>query len=180
MLSYFNINITRFFFSKGTAIKKHRSLIKSALQEEIKRRLKNPEKTHQDLLHYLLTQYPHELDEPHLESLTTIILVFIIVGVQTTSDAVTYILYTLVQHPEYIEELREEQENALLLAEKRSIYTPEVYRHMEKLDSFMHEALRIRMTSIGLSHTNISRRNVLLRSGTVVKPGRLQHYIITK
>jgi cytochrome P450 len=121
-----------------------------------------------------MTTYPRDLDQAHLETLTTVILIFILVGVQTTSDAVTYVLYSLLQHPEYLQELRDEQEEALAaegITSSPAIYTPEVYRHLEKLDSFIHESLRRRMSGIGLAHTNISKNNILLRSGTIVKPG---------
>lgn len=131
-----------------------------------------------DVLNYLLKRYPHEIDDDHLESLTTIFLIIIFVGVHTTSDAVTYVMYCLAKYPEYIPELRKEQEEAIIAedaatdSEKDVVYTPAIYRRLEKLDSFIRECMRTRMVGIGLAHTNISEDNIVLKSGAIVEPGQ--------
>ena len=132
------------------------------------------------MLQYLLDKYPHEINDDHLESLTSVILVFIFVGVHTTTDAVTYTMYTLIKHPEYIQELLEEQEE---ITETEAdverfgknddvVFTPNMYRRMVKLDSFIREAMRVRMAGIGLAHTNVSGHDIVLKSGAVVKAGK--------
>lgn len=120
-----------------------------------------------DLLQYLLDEYPHKIDDDHLETLTSVILVLIFVGVHTTTDAITYVIYCLVKYPEYVEELLMEQKEEGI----KGVYTIDMYRRMVKLDSFIREALRIRMAGIGLPHTNISGHDIKLKSGATVKAG---------
>lgn len=123
------------------------------------------------------------MNDDHLETLTTVILILIFVGVHTTSEALTYVMYCLAKHPEYISELREEQAGVLLdegVADQKQdvIYTPAMYRQMVKLDSFIRECLRTRMVGFGLAHTNIGEEDIVLKSGATVKPGeRKQLYL---
>ncbi|GAN02000.1 cytochrome P450 [Mucor ambiguus] len=175
---------TNYFFPKSGSIKKHRALIKTSLSAEIAKRIseesqedyvydKNEKK---DVLDYLLKTYPHELNDDHLETLTTLILILIFVGVHTTSEALTYAMYCLVKHPEYISELRDEQTRVLLEdgitdQEQDVVYTPAMYRQMIKLDSFIRECMRTRMVGFGLPHTNVSKEDIILKSGATVKPG---------
>ncbi|CAO0790883.1 unnamed protein product [Mucor circinelloides] len=176
---------TNYFFPKSGSIKKHRTLIKTSLSIEIAKRAseesqegyiydKNEKK---DVLDYLLKEHPHEINDDHLESLTTIILILIFIGVHTTSEALTYVMYCLAKHPEYIAELREEQARVLLDEgvadlEQDVIYTPAMYRQMVKLDSFIRESFRTRMIGIGLQHMNIGQADIVLKSGATIKPGR--------
>lgn len=130
-----------------------------------------------DVLDYLLKEHPHEINDDHLESLTTIILVLIFIGVHTTSEALTYVMYCLAKHPEYVAELRQEQARVLLDEgvadlEQDVIYTPAMYRQMVKLDSFIRESFRTRMTGIGLQHMNIGQADIVLKSGATIKPGK--------
>jgi hypothetical protein len=80
-----------------------------------------------------------------------------------------------LKYPEYIQALREEQNEALeaegIADTDKVLYTPGVYRRLVKLDSFIHEAMRTRMVGIGLAHTNISNQDIVLKSGAIVKPG---------
>lgn len=88
-------------------------------------------------------------------------------------------MYTLAKRPEYIQELLEEQEEIVETepdVQKSSIsgdiiFTPNMYRRMVKLDSFIREAMRVRMIGIGLGHTNISGHDIVLKSGAIIKPG---------
>jgi hypothetical protein len=86
-----------------------------------------------------------------------------------------------VKYPEYIQELREEQESLLPEFDQSHpdypIPTPAICRRMVKLDSFIHEALRIRKGGIGLAHTNITSHDVVLRSGATIRPGTNRQYI---
>lgn len=97
-------------------------------------------------------------------------------------------MYSLVKHPEYLDELLQEQ-NEVIATEPRDeveqqqqdgepLLTPNMYRRMVKLDSFIREALRVRMVGIGLAHTNVSDHNIVLRSGAVVKPGKGAIFIL--
>ncbi|KAI8054196.1 cytochrome P450 [Gilbertella persicaria] len=164
-----------YFHQNATTLKRYRIIIKNALRKEILGRDKN--EPNQDVLAYLLERYPHEVDDAYLESLTTIVLILIFVGVHTTSEALTYVMYCLVKYPEYIQELRDEQlevinEELGQVTQDDVVYTPGVYRRMMKLDSFIRECLRTRMVGIGLAHTNTSQHDVVLKSGAIVNPGR--------
>ncbi|CAO3655905.1 unnamed protein product [Mucor hiemalis] len=178
----FNSLYMRVFYPYAGTIKKYRELIKGALKSELISREANKNDTDgeksSDLLQYLLDEYPHEIDNDHLETLTSVILILIFVGVHTTTDAVTYTMYTLVKRPEYIQELLEEQEEIIdtepdVQTSSISgdiIFTPNMYRRMVKLDSFIREAMRVRMIGIGLGHTNISGHDIVLKSGAIIKP----------
>ncbi|KAI8638058.1 cytochrome P450 [Parasitella parasitica] len=181
---WFNSFYTNYLFPKSDAVKKHRALIKNSLSKEIAKRASeqlqddNVEDKNkaEDVLDYLLKKYPHEVDNDHLESLTTIILIMIFVGVHTTTETVNYLMYCLLKHPHYIEELRQEQEQVVSnegidYSGTDVVYTPAMYRSMVKLDSFIRECMRTRMAGIGLSHTNISNQDVVLKSGATIKPG---------
>ncbi|KAK4521511.1 serine/threonine-protein kinase HAL4/sat4 [Mucor velutinosus] len=174
---------TNYFFPKSKSIKKHRALIKASLSTEIAKRMSEESQEDciynkdekKDVLDYLLKTYPHEMNNDHLETLTTVILILIFVGVHTTSEAVTYVMYCLAKHPEYISELREEQEKVLLDEgvadrDRNVIYTPAMYRQMVKLDSFIRESMRTRMVGFGLPHTNIGEEDIVLKSGAIVEP----------
>ncbi|CEP17038.1 hypothetical protein [Parasitella parasitica] len=179
---WFNSFYTKYLFPKSDAVKKHRALIKKSLSKEIAKRTSEQLQDNyiqdkiEDNLDYILKKYPHEIDDDHLESLTTIILIMIFVGVHTTTEAVTYVMYCLVKHPHYIEELRREQEQVVSnegidYSGSDVIYTPAMYRNMVKLDSFIRECMRTRMVGIVHAHTNISNQDIVLKSGAIVKPG---------
>ncbi|KAG0741928.1 hypothetical protein G6F23_007208 [Rhizopus arrhizus] len=161
----------KFVYPNAVSINKHRTLIKTALKSEIERKKTLDKKEPSSILEFILDQYPAEIDDDYLESLTTTILIFIFVGVHTTSMAVAQVLYRLVKHPEYTKELMEEQQEVLKSGYDSSAYSPSAYRKMVKLDSFIRESLRTRATGLALPHKNITNKNVVLRSGAIVRPG---------
>ncbi|KAG1242475.1 hypothetical protein G6F68_016174 [Rhizopus microsporus] len=65
----------------------------------------------------------------------------------------------------------EEQQEVLKSGYDSSAYSPSAYRKMVKLDSFIRESLRTRATGLALPHKNITNKNVVLRSGAIVRPG---------
>lgn len=84
--------------------------------------------------------------------------------------AATQVIYQLIKHPEYIEELLQEQKD--IIGDKdTSSYTPAAYRQMVKLDSFIRETMRTRNTGIGLPHKNITQNDIVLKSGAIIHPG---------
>ncbi|KAG1460277.1 hypothetical protein G6F46_000905 [Rhizopus delemar] len=160
-----------FVYPNAVSINKHRTLIKTALKSEIERNNGLDKKEPSNILEFILDQYPAEIDDDYLEALTTTILIFIFVGVHTTSMAVAQVLYRLVKHPEYTKELIEEQQEVLKSGYDSSAYSPSAYRQMVKLDSFIRESLRTRSNGIGLPHKNITNQDIVLRSGAIVHPG---------
>lgn len=168
----FNKYYMKLVYPSAVSITKHRSLIKTALQGEIERKKSNPSefKETSGIFAYILEEHPVEIDDDFLESITTIILIFIFVGVHTTSMAATQVIYQLIKHPEYIEELLQEQKD--IIGDKdTSSYTPAAYRQMVKLDSFIRETMRTRNTGIGLPHKNITQNDIVLKSGAIIHPG---------
>ncbi|KAI9254892.1 cytochrome P450 [Sporodiniella umbellata] len=170
----------KFVYPHAVSIKKHRLLIKTALEKEIKRNSGNtvPSKDSTlGILTYITDKYSKEEKESpeFLEALTTVVLIFIFVGVHTTSMAASHVVYRLLKHPEYIEALLEEQKE---VNANGVPYSPANYRQMVRLDSFIRECLRTRSIGIALPHKNVTQKDVVLRSGAVVHPGE-QVYINT-
>lgn len=93
--------------------------------------------------------------------------------------AVAQVLYRLVKHPEYTKELIEEQQEVLKSGYDSSAYSPSAYRQMVKLDSFIRESLRTRSNGIALPHKNITNKDIVLRSGAIVHPGKLPHFCMS-
>lgn len=138
----------------------------------LKRILNDGNQEPSGILGYILEAHPQEeIDDAYLESLTTVILIFIFVGVHTTSMAAAAVMYRLVAHPQYIPELLEEQKQVSETADAQD-FVPSAYRQMPKLDSFIRESMRTRATGIALPHKNITDKDVVLRSGAIVRPGR--------
>ncbi|RCH83888.1 hypothetical protein CU097_004950 [Rhizopus azygosporus] len=169
---FFNKLYLKFLYPRTAAIDKHRMLIKNALAADIERRKASPEqKEPSGILGYILEAHPQEeIDDAYLESLTAVILIFIFVGVHTTSMAAAAVMYRLVAHPQYIPELLEEQKQVSETADAQD-FVPSAYRQMPKLDSFIRESMRTRATGIALPHKNITDKDVVLRSGAIVRPG---------
>lgn len=107
------------------------------------------------------------------------LLVLIFASVHTTSENGTIVISRLLQHPEVIGELLEEQDRVLREAgldpnqgTSVALFTFEIIKNMPKLDSVCRESLRLRSQFYELAHTNIRNHNVVLSNGTVVPPGK--------
>lgn len=167
----------RYFYKSSGTIEKYRNATKEVLLENLDQ-LKASWTTNPNtcsIVSYAMNTFFDEINDEAIHMLVTIIIVFTFVAVHTTSEALTYVMYCLVKYPEYLEELREEQESLLPGFERGNndepIPTAAVCRRMVKLDSFIQEALRIRKGGVGLAHTNIANHNVQLKSGAVIEPG---------
>ncbi|KAG0162980.1 hypothetical protein DFQ30_000932 [Apophysomyces sp. BC1015] len=119
----------------------------------------------EDTLQYMIQTYLVELSDAYFESMTTWIIIMVFLGVHSTAESTTHVVYQLVAHPEYIKELLEEQEEALrgeatsrgivynpTKAFEDGLFTLEVYKNSVKLDSFIRESLR-------------------MQSGAIIRPG---------
>ncbi|KAG0163763.1 hypothetical protein DFQ28_009719 [Apophysomyces sp. BC1034] len=186
---WFNTLYMRVVYPRLTAIKRHRANIRKAIEPEIRKRLARMKenadsKMPEDMLQYMIQTYPGELTDAYFESLTTWLISMIFVGVHTTTEATTHVVYQLVVHHECIEELLEEQEEVLreeaaargiiydpTKASDDGLFSPEVYKKLVKLDSFIRETFRARSRGFNHAHTHTGKKDIVLRSGAVIHPG---------
>ncbi|CAO3620613.1 unnamed protein product [Cunninghamella echinulata] len=171
-----------FIGKTSPSVKKHRKQLYDALKPEIDRRLKAKElggsnwERPDDILQSMMesSDKPDYLDiyDYCLEMVTQ----FIFAALHTTSENSTVALYRILNHPGFIDELLEEQ-NQVLESEGfdqncgPEVFTREILNKFVKLDSAIREAFRIKNVYIDLPHQNISNENVVLSGGTVIKPG---------
>lgn len=113
--------------------------------------------------------------------LTEWIILLIFASIHTTSENSTVIMYRLLQHPELIPELLEEQNRVLSehlgedvvksTDDAVSLFTFDVIRNLPKLDSLCRESLRLRNDFLTLPHKYMGKSNFTLSNGVVIKPG---------
>ncbi|KAG2219260.1 hypothetical protein INT45_000036, partial [Circinella minor] len=105
------------------------------------------------------------------------IMALIFASIHTTSENGTIVLYRILQRPELIEELLEEQKEVLKNnginpnGTARDVFTFEIVKSLPKLDSIVRESLRLRNEFYELPHSNIGKKKVVLSNGTVIPPG---------
>lgn len=90
-------------------------------------------------------------------------------------------MYRLLQHPELIPELLEEQNQVLCeylgedvvnsTDDAVLLFTFDVVRNLPKLDSLCRESLRLRNDYFTLTHKYLGKNKITLSNGAVVKPG---------
>lgn len=90
-----------------------------------------------DLLQYMIEGAQGEDLEP--ERLAHLQLMVNLAGIHTTSAAITHAIYDLCEHPEYVNELREETEEVLRLD---GGWQNGTHKKLHKLDSFLKESQR--------------------------------------
>jgi hypothetical protein len=110
------------------------------------------------------------MNDAYIESLVFTVLMFLFLGVHSTSNAVFDILKQLVLYNEYIDELRQEQEE-IFADQPDAEFVHALSKKMVKLDSFIREASRFRMMSLGFAHTYIGKEDAHLSAGEVIRPG---------
>ncbi|KAI8337991.1 cytochrome P450 [Chlamydoabsidia padenii] len=100
----------------------------------------------------------------------------IFAALHTTSENGTLVFYRLLDNPEVMEELLEEQNQVLKDAGYDSDVGPEVFNRdilnkLVKLDSVIRESCRLRNDYIALPHKNISNKIITLSGGAMIRPG---------
>jgi cytochrome P450 len=110
------------------------------------------------------------MNDAYIESLVFAVLMIVFFGVHTTSNAAFDVLSRLVLHNEYIDELRQEQEE-IYAEQPDAEFVHALSKKMVKLDSFIRESSRFRMTSLSLPHTYVGKEEVHLPAGEVIQPG---------
>ncbi|KAI8142536.1 cytochrome P450 [Fennellomyces sp. T-0311] len=86
-------------------------------------------------------------------------------GVLTTSGSLIAVIAQLARHPEYTSELLEEQNDI------GDNLDSAAYKRMVKLDSFIRESFRYTTDTIFHPHTNVTKENVVLSNGSIIRPG---------
>ncbi|KAI9245893.1 cytochrome P450 [Phascolomyces articulosus] len=89
-------------------------------------------------------------------------------SVLTTAGTLIGVFYLLATYPDYVAELREEQEE--ITHHGQYPLDAAGYKRMVKLDSFIRETLR-QMDDFAHPHTNVTKNNVVLSNGTIIRPG---------
>jgi cytochrome P450 len=113
-------------------------------------------------------------DIPYSEFVINWMFVLVFVSIHTTTENATHALYWLMKHPEYKQELVEEQERVLEEEGTKGAevkFTYDVLRKLHKLDSFIREVFRIRTIGLQMQHKNISHQDITLSNGYVIPPG---------
>lgn len=140
-------------------------------------------------MQYILKTHSMENTTSSIESLTTYIQIMFFVGVLTTVGATIALIQIVANDKSLMKQLLEEQESAIddeLEAQKlesadtdmdRNAFlvknAARIYRRLEKLDSLIREGFRYAARSVAHPHTNIGSENIVLKSGAVIKPGKL-------
>ncbi|KAI8144566.1 cytochrome P450 [Fennellomyces sp. T-0311] len=100
----------------------------------------------------------------------------IFASIHTTSENGTIVLYRILQNPELMQELLEEQKEVLQQygvdpnGEAKDVFTFDIIKDMPKLDSIIRESLRLRNEFYELTHTNVTSKKIVLSNGTVIPP----------
>lgn len=116
-----------------------------------------------------------------VQHLTDWIIQLIFASIHTTSENSTVVMYRLLQHPELIPELLEEQNQVLCeylgedvvnsTDDAVLLFTFDVVRNLPKLDSLCRESLRLRNDYFTLTHKYLGKNKITLSNGAVIKPG---------
>ncbi|KAI4176969.1 MAG: hypothetical protein LQ346_007749 [Caloplaca aetnensis] len=118
-----------------------------------------------DLLQYMIEGAQGEDLEP--ERLAHLQLMVNLAGIHTTSAAITHAIYDLCEHPEYVNELREETEEVLRLD---GGWQKGTHSKLHKLDSFLKESQRFSPPTL-LSFNRVVLTPLTLSNGTHIPAG---------
>ncbi|ORZ05075.1 cytochrome P450 [Absidia repens] len=166
----------------STNVKRHRDQLFAALVPQIDSRLKamkekdsnwdRPNDFLQDIL---------ETDDcpPHMDIYSYCVdwmTQIIFAALHTTSENGTIVLYRLLDNPKVLEELYEEQNAVLEEAGYDDtvgpeVFTREILNKFVKMDSVIRESCRLRNDYIGLPHTNVGKKTIVLSGGAMIRPG---------
>ncbi|KAJ8660802.1 hypothetical protein O0I10_003445 [Lichtheimia ornata] len=169
----------------GKAINKHRQHLLHALGPVIDKRLAAAEKggdwdRPQDILQDIIETINLTLDNPkrHILPVKWLLALFF-ASIHTTSENSTIVLYRIMQNPEIIDVLLEEQNEVLEkhygtnidYSDTTKLFTGEVIKDLVKLDSVCREAMRSRNSYLELPHTYVGKSRITLSCGAVIEPG---------
>lgn len=111
-------------------------------------------------------------------------LALVFASIHTTSENATITMYRLLQHPEAIEPLLEEQQQVLEKhygpnfddSDMTKLFTGEVVKDFTRLDSLCRETMRVRNFYLELPHTYLGKSRFTMSNGAVIHPGKQQEW----
>ncbi|KAI9490025.1 cytochrome P450 [Zychaea mexicana] len=182
VLPWWNDLYKRVFYPRNAFVKKSVQKIRDGVKDEVFRRLNDAEhnnskkQDNDDVLGYVLKEYffsnnskqgGHIDRDTVLDAITIWFILMTFTSVLTTSGTLVGVLYQLAKSPaESISELRKEQQE-----QGQEGPASSYYKRLVKLDSFIRESFRYSMKDLAHPHTNVSKENVVLSNGTVIRPG---------
>ncbi|KAG2218565.1 hypothetical protein INT45_014154 [Circinella minor] len=167
--------------NRNTFAKESIQRVRNGLKEEVKRRLdiihnknEKEKKAPDDVLQFILTNhFKDENENDILDGLTIWFFSMTFLSVSTTSGILMALLHSLANFPQYVSELLEEQEHVIQQKKKNNTHSSldaDDYKKLVKLDSYIREVFR-HMDDFGHPHVNITKNNVVLSNGTIIRPG---------
>ncbi|GBC50153.2 cytochrome P450 [Rhizophagus irregularis DAOM 181602=DAOM 197198] len=124
------------------------------------------------------TELLHKDYTVDIDVVTDYMIISIFASVHTTSNFLTFCLHELVNNPQFLKEILEEQEQ-LYKSNEKSYYSTEQIARMEKLDSFIKETLRVNVNNVALQHKTLSSY-FTFSNGYQVPKGRLVNIVQEK
>ncbi|CDH58659.1 predicted protein [Lichtheimia corymbifera JMRC:FSU:9682] len=172
----------------GNAVRKHRTNLIRLIAPIVDERLAAAENGKEDKASISGDFIQCIIDETKLTSgdpekymlVAKWLLAVVVVGNQSTRDNVTVILYRILQHPEVIDELLQEQRQVL---EKHrgadvndnddltALFTGKVIKNLVKLDSVCRETMRLRSFYLDYPHAYIGKSPFTFTNGYTIQPG---------
>ncbi|CAO3660586.1 unnamed protein product [Umbelopsis ramanniana] len=181
----FNSLYQKYIFPHKKLVHYHRTNAKKYIIPEVQRRLREQNtpgyERPVDMLQGLMDMYPtdKDLDLPFEEFVINWTFMLVFASIHTTTENTTSVLYWLMKHPEYVDELLEEQKTVIEsegTKGQESELSFNVIKKLVKLDSFVREVLRHRTIGLSLQHMNISKQDITLSNGVVVPSGEIVYF----
>lgn len=137
-------------------------------------------------MQYIIESTPLKNNNDTIESLTTYIVIMFFVGVLTTFGSLMGMIKLITADVSLLKDLKEEQDQAIddemraqnitdIASIDRDKFLADnithIYRRLAKLDSFIREFFRYGTRNVAHAHTNIGDKDIVLKSGVVVRPG---------
>ncbi|CAB4479455.1 unnamed protein product [Rhizophagus irregularis] len=156
--------------------KMHRELIKKKITPVIEKRLREMKESGDNYVSPIdiLQRYTELLHKDYtidIDVVTDNMIISIFASVYNTSNSLTFCLHELVNNPQFLKEILEEQKQ-LYKSNEKSYYSTEQIARMEKLDSFIKETLRVNVNNVALQHKTLSSY-FTFSNGYQVPKGRL-------
>ncbi|EHK21999.1 uncharacterized protein TRIVIDRAFT_91346 [Trichoderma virens Gv29-8] len=121
-----------------------------------------------ELLDWFRSQYSHK---PTVKELARDQLLATFASIYNLTNALTYVVFDLASHPEYIEELRAELQEVV---GEDGVINKTTIMQLVKLDSFVRESQRLRPTSlVNIPRVVTAPKGLKLTTGHIIPPGFL-------
>ncbi|KAL8704535.1 MAG: hypothetical protein Q9201_002309 [Fulgogasparrea decipioides] len=148
-------------------LRRAKRLIIPIIEERLKEHtfLHEKKDDHLDLLQYMVEAAKGDDLQP--ERLAHLQLMVNLAGIHTTSLALTHAIHDLCEHPEYLEELRNEVEEIL---RKDGGWRRDTHEKLHKFDSFLKESQRFAPPTL-LSFNRVVLEALTLSSGIEIPAG---------